>query len=340
MAETPVRSESLGREEQPQVRQVVVRQERGLALDVRLGPTATTHPSLHGGRVETQAVALHQHDPGQVLVIGLLEAVADRRQAVEPIGSCFRRFGVAQHDREGRTAVPAPQQARQIVEVFYPEPERAQKVTVACTQSSPRSALRLAPVRALRRAILQLVQRQQPFVVEARKSRFQRRQRLRQEAECRMSIRLCERLATETLDLTRVQLLMDWRRLAGRSAESGAAGVQHHEKHGGRAPALAGPPALEHGRSRRSVRRSCRGNFQAMRPLSEEQAGRPETVLRWRQPASHCEIGEELGVYRHLCAPRILQRAAPAARRLDHDAFDLVDGDPIRRPVVELRRFG
>lgn len=114
------------------------------------------------------------------------------------------------------------------------------------------------------------------------------------------AIRLCERLATESLDLARVHLGMDRRRLAGRTAEGGAAWMQHHEQHGRRAPALAGLPALQHVGPLGCTPRAGHRNLETERPLSEEQPGRAETVMRWRRPTSRREIGEKLCVVCHV----------------------------------------
>ena len=141
-------------------------------------------------------------------LVGLVQVV--KTGGVGP--ARLRRFGVAHQDPAGRTAVAAGQQARQTVEVCDPEPERAQKVTVARARSSPRSALCLRPVTARGYAMLKLAQRQRLFVVEAGKSRFQRRQCLRQEAERRMSVRAARTRETSPSPGT----VLRWRRPASR----------------------------------------------------------------------------------------------------------------------------
>ena len=228
LRQAPIRDQGFGREQQPQVCQTFVRQQRRLALDIGLGATAATHSGLNIGGVQAHAIALDQYEPGQIFVVRLLQPVAHRRQAVEPVGRRFRRFGVAQHDRQCGAAVAAAQQTRQVVEVLDPEPERAQEVRTAAADRLPGIVLGLCPIRPLRDAVFELVQREQPFVVQARQCRFQRRQRLRQESQRRMPIGLHQHLATETLDLPDVQLGMDGRGVASRSAESGAARLQHH----------------------------------------------------------------------------------------------------------------
>ncbi len=222
-------------------------QQRRLALDVGLGAPATAHPRADIGRIQAKPVALRQDDPGKVLVVGLLEGVADWRQAVETGGPSLRGLAFPQHDRERGAALTAAQEMGQIVERFDGKTEGIQQIAVALAQHLGSLASRLGPVLALRHPPLQLVKGEQSFVVEPWQSRLQRRQGLRQESERRVPVGLSQHFPAEALHLPHVHVGIDRRRLPGCAAQRRFPGTQDNQEHRCRTPPLSRLPAGNQG---------------------------------------------------------------------------------------------
>ena len=100
---------------------------------------------------------VRQNDPGQVLVVGFLECVADGRQAVESRRPGFRRLAFMKHDRQRRPPWAAAQEACQVVQALDGETERIQQLEVPFGERSLRFSFGVSPIRTPRDASLQFM---------------------------------------------------------------------------------------------------------------------------------------------------------------------------------------
>ena len=278
---------------------MLVGQERRLALDEGFGPSAPANTGIDVGRVRAQPVPLYQHDPRQALGVGLGECVAHRQQAVESFGTGLRRLGLPQHHRQSDSPVTAPQQAGQVVEPLHLKPKSGEQALFPPAYRRRCLAPGLTPVRAVGRAVLQFVHRQQALVVEPRQRRLQRRQHLCQEPQRRVAVGLVQHLSAQPLHLPNAGPWIHRWLLAARAAKRCTLGMEHDYEHRSRPPC---PPVfrrLQKGRPRRYGTALSHGDFDGMSAVPQEQPCWLQPVACVRRPRPCHEVGEKPGVRPH-----------------------------------------
>jgi hypothetical protein len=124
----PVGIERFGREEHPEISDVLIRQNRSLHLDIGLCPPSPPDADADGRGVKAEPIAMQHDNPRKALSIRLGERIRDWGQIVEPHGPGFRDFGGIEQDREGGATLAAAQQQREVVEPLDLESEPCKQV--------------------------------------------------------------------------------------------------------------------------------------------------------------------------------------------------------------------
>ena len=119
--------------------------------------------------------------------------------------------------------------------------------------------------------MLQLVQGHEALVVDARKQRLERRERLVQKTEGGMTIRLVQQFAAKPFCLRPVDAAVNGRRIARGPAQGGAVRVQHDQENRRGATRASGSPGIEQGGSSRRVGGGRDDDLDGAGTLADEQ---------------------------------------------------------------------